>query len=55
MKNILITHQIKMGNMIMVSQYQNKMIENKPKFINDMNNLHYIDQNKINNIYHYNG
>ena len=25
MKNILITHQIKMGNMIMISQYQNKI------------------------------
>jgi len=53
-KNILITHQIKMGNMITISQYQNKMIENEQKFINDMNNLQYIHQNEINNMYHYN-
>lgn len=43
---------IRIGNMIY--QHKNQIPANQRNFINDMNNLQYMHQNYINNIYPYN-
>ena len=39
----------------MIYQHKNQTLANKKNSINDMNNLQYMHQNDINNIYPYNG